>query len=72
MKEFLLKFPIIYRFYQNTVRKKNHEYDFFKYFFKKVCKKHERRERLGTILSRTRSSQKFVQILPTLKDFFKG
>tara|TARA_B110000858_G_scaffold195824_1_gene253132 strand:- start:3021 stop:3665 length:645 start_codon:yes stop_codon:yes gene_type:complete len=39
MKEFLLKFPIIYRFYQNTVRKKNHEYDFFKYFFKKVCKK---------------------------------
>ena len=39
MKEFLLKFPIIYRLYQKTVRKKNHEYDFFKYFFKIIGKK---------------------------------
>ena len=39
MKEFLLKFPIIYRLYQKTVRKKNHEYDFLKYLFKKMGNK---------------------------------
>ena len=39
MKEFLLKFPTIYRLYQKTVRKKNHEYDFFKYFFNQISKK---------------------------------
>ena len=39
MKEFLLKFPIIYRFYQNIVREKNDEYDFLKFFFKKINKK---------------------------------
>lgn len=39
MKEFFLKFPIIYRSYQTLVRKKNHEYDFFKYLFQKIKKK---------------------------------
>ena len=39
MKEFLLKFPIIYRLYQKLVRKNNHEYDFFRYLFKRINKK---------------------------------
>ena len=39
MKEFLLKFPFIYRLYQKTVRRKNHEYFFFEYIFKKLSKK---------------------------------
>ena len=39
MKEFLLKFPFIYRLYQKTVRGKNHEYFFFEYIFKKLSKK---------------------------------
>ena len=36
MINFLLSNPLLYRFYQKTVRKRNHEYDFFKFFFKKV------------------------------------
>ena len=39
MKEFILKFSIVYRLYQNLVRKNNHEYDFFKFMFKIIGKK---------------------------------
>ena len=39
MKEFLLKFPFIYRLYQKIVRGKNHEYDFFKFLLKNINKK---------------------------------
>lgn len=38
MKEYILKFPIFYRLYQNLVREKNHEYFFFQYLFKKIKK----------------------------------
>ena len=35
MIDFLLKNPSLYRLYQKTVRKKNDEYDFIKFIFKK-------------------------------------
>ena len=35
MINFLLKRPLIYRFYQKVIRKKYDEYDFFKFIFKK-------------------------------------
>ena len=35
MINFLLKRPLIYRFYQKAIRKKYDEYDFFKFIFKK-------------------------------------
>tara|TARA_B100001113_G_C20935406_1_gene546314 strand:- start:203 stop:832 length:630 start_codon:yes stop_codon:yes gene_type:complete len=33
MKNFLLKYKVIYRLYQNIIRKKNNEYNFIKYIF---------------------------------------
>ena len=36
MINFVLKNPIFYRLYQKTVRRKKHEYDFFKFIFKKI------------------------------------
>ena len=39
MKDFLLKFPIIYRTYQKTVRIKKNEYLFFQYLFKNIQSK---------------------------------
>ena len=39
MKNFLLKFPFIYRTYQKTVRIKKNEYLFFQYLFKNIRSK---------------------------------
>ncbi len=39
MINFLLQYPIFYRLYQKTVRKKNHEYDLFKFIFSEINKK---------------------------------
>tara|TARA_Y100000816_G_C26106740_1_gene588419 strand:- start:1561 stop:2202 length:642 start_codon:yes stop_codon:yes gene_type:complete len=36
MINWLLQYPIFYRLYQKTVRKKNHEYDFFKFIFSSI------------------------------------
>jgi hypothetical protein len=36
MINLLLQYPIFYRLYQKTVRKKNHEYDFFKFLFSEI------------------------------------
>ena len=33
MKNFLLKYKVIYRLYQNIIRKKKNEYNFIKYVF---------------------------------------
>ena len=33
MKNFLLKYKVIYRLYQNIIRKENNEYNFIKYVF---------------------------------------
>ena len=38
MINFLLQYPLFYRLYQKTVRKKNHEYDLFKFIFSEICK----------------------------------
>ena len=36
MIDLLLQYPLFYRLYQKTVRKKNNEYDFFKYMFSEI------------------------------------
>ena len=36
MIDFFLRNPKLYRFYQRIVRKKSHEYNFFKFFFRKI------------------------------------
>ena len=36
MINLLLQYPIFYRLYQKTVRKKNHEYDLFEFIFQKL------------------------------------
>ena len=36
MINWLLQYPIFYRLYQKTVRKKNHEYDFLKFIFSSI------------------------------------
>lgn len=36
MKNFILEYPFFYRLYQSSVRKKKHEYFFFKYIFSKL------------------------------------
>ena len=33
MINFILKYPLLYRFYQKTVRSQYSEYDFFKFIF---------------------------------------
>ena len=38
MINFLLQYPLFYRLYQKTVRKKNHEYDLFKFIFSEISK----------------------------------
>tara|TARA_B100001250_G_scaffold388207_1_gene386271 strand:- start:776 stop:1420 length:645 start_codon:yes stop_codon:yes gene_type:complete len=38
MINFVLQYPLFYRLYQKIVRKKNHEYDFFKYIFSQISK----------------------------------
>ena len=39
MINLLLQYPVFYRLYQKTVRKKNHEYDLFKFIFSEIYKK---------------------------------
>ena len=41
MINLLLQYPILYRLYQKIVRKKNHEYDLFKFIFSQIHKKHQ-------------------------------
>ena len=41
MINLLLQYPILYRLYQKIVRKKNHEYDLFKFIFSQIYKKHQ-------------------------------
>ena len=41
MIDLLLQYPLFYRLYQKTVRKKNNEYDFFKYMFSKISEDKE-------------------------------
>ena len=41
MINLLLQYPILYRLYQKIVRKKNHEYDLFKFIFSRIYKKHQ-------------------------------
>ena len=41
MINLLLQYPILYRLYQKIVRKKNHEYDLFKFIFLQIHKKHQ-------------------------------
>ena len=36
MIDLLLQYPLFYRLYQKTVRKKNNKYDFFKYMFSEI------------------------------------
>jgi hypothetical protein len=38
MINLILQYPLFYRLYQKMVRKKNHEYDFFKYIFSEISK----------------------------------
>ena len=38
MINFLLQYPLFYRLYQKTVRKKNNEYDLFKFIFSEISK----------------------------------
>lgn len=38
MIDFLLQYPLFYRLYQKTVRKKNHEYDLFNFIFSEISK----------------------------------
>jgi hypothetical protein len=38
MINLLLQYPLFYRLYQKTVRKKNHEYDLFKFIFSEISK----------------------------------
>ena len=38
MINLILQYPLFYRLYQKTVRKKNHEYDFFKFIFSQIHK----------------------------------
>ena len=38
MKDYILEFPFFYRLYQKLVRKKKHEYHFFKYIFSNISK----------------------------------
>ena len=41
MIDLLLQYPLFYRLYQKTVRKKNNEYDFFKYMFSEISEDKE-------------------------------
>ncbi len=36
MINWLLQYPLFYRLYQKIIRKKNHEYDFFRFIFSKI------------------------------------
>ena len=38
MINYILQYPLFYRLYQKTVRRKNHEYDFFKFIFQQINK----------------------------------
>ena len=41
MINLLLQYPLFYRLYQKTVRKKNHEYDLFRFIFSEIHKKNQ-------------------------------
>ncbi len=41
MINLLLQYPIFYRLYQKTVRKKNHEYDLFEFIFSEIKNKNK-------------------------------
>ena len=41
MINLLLQYPLFYRLYQKTVRKKNHEYDLFKFIFSEIHKRNQ-------------------------------
>ena len=41
MINLILQYPLFYRLYQKTVRKKNHEYDLFKFIFSEIHKKNQ-------------------------------